>query len=327
MKKLLRLGIIGMGYAGKQHYRSASEVEGLKVVAVAEPSSHFYESEIKSYKDWKEMLILENLDAISICTPHYIHSQILTACLQAKKHVIIEKPLAVNADQHEALSNYAEQSGKVVMIEMTHRFYPPVLEAKSLLESGRIGEIFSVRENIIESLDGAMLPEWMFDKAKSGGGVALTSGIHMLDRISWVCGQPLNLKYAHAGYNFGLGNIEDTAVMQLELKNGAQVLLNAIWARRTASIDEEMTIYATNATLRVKAWNNLQVEWSTGEVKQSANYSENLDHLAKVRVGIVSALREFVAAIKENRPAKPGPRDLLPTQVLIDQFYIKTKLK
>lgn len=321
MNKPLPMGIIGMGYAGMQHYKSAREVAGLTIVAAAEPSNRVLPKEIKHYTDWREMIARENLDAISICAPHYLHAEILTGCLDAGKHVIIEKPMAVNAGQHERLANYAEQSGKVVMIEMTHRFYPPVQEAKALVASGEIGQVFAVRENIIESLEGAMLPAWMLDRSKAGGGVALTSGTHMLDRISWVCGQPLTLKYVRTGYEFGFGDIEDTAIMQLELHTGAPVVLNAIWARRFGDTDEELTIYATKATLRVQAWKKLKVEWCTGEVQQSACYEAGIDHLAKVRVGITSALREFVAAIDEGRAAVPGPYDLLPTQRLVDQFY------
>jgi predicted dehydrogenase len=104
-----------------------------------------------------------------------------------------------------------------MMVEMTHRFLPPLQEARSLVAAGEIGEIMAINEVLVEDvrLFGS-LPGWMLARDTAGGGVGLTSGIHLLDHISWISKQELVLKSAGLGKTQTLGNVEDTAAFALE---------------------------------------------------------------------------------------------------------------
>ena len=92
------------------------------------------------------------------------------------------------------------------MVEMTHRFMPPVVEARELIADGLIGNVLAVDDLLLENVGlFGSLPSWMFQQAQAGGGVGLTSGVHLLDHVSWLTGQRLSLESACFGYSQGMG--------------------------------------------------------------------------------------------------------------------------
>src|SRR5579862_665459 len=194
----IRLGIIGMGYCGRQQLRAASAVRELEVVALAD-ATPIRDVEVpasaKVYDDWRKLLSDPRVDAVSLCLPHHLHSDAALESLRAGKHLLLEKPLAATLDEAEKIAEAARVSARTTMVEMTHRFFPPLIEGRALIQSGRLGEIFAVREHVIERVVPERCPAWMFDQKRAGGGVALTDGIHSLDRIAWVSGQALRFHH------------------------------------------------------------------------------------------------------------------------------------
>ena len=190
-KGMVTLGIIGMGYTGQQHLQASAAVPQLQVSAVAETRVEQTTSlggELRIYTDWRGLLADREIQAVSLCLPHVLHAEVALAALAAGKHLLIEKPLALDLQEAEDIVAAAEKTDCVVMVEMTHRFYPPVQAGRALMQAGRLGPVFAVEERIVQPLQEGDLPDWMFARDRAGGGVALTNGIHMLDRIAWVCG-------------------------------------------------------------------------------------------------------------------------------------------
>jgi predicted dehydrogenase len=215
----------------------------------------------------------------------------------------------------------AEASAAVTMVEMTHRFYPPVVQARALARSGRLGQIVAVSERIVQPVREGELPPWMYDLAQAGGGVATTNGVHMLDRIAWVSGQPLRLHHGLLGHTQRLGDVEDTAALLLSLADGTPVSLLASWPRGDGKTDDELTLYGTEGILRIWAWRGWAFEPASGPAEVHTCYPAEADHAARARVGMTGALTEFVAAIAEERPANPAFREILEVQRLLDRLY------
>jgi predicted dehydrogenase len=325
-KTPLRLGIIGLGIIGQQHWLAARHSENIEIVTIAEPQLPNLNGDLKNIavtKNWRELLEYSELDAVSVCVPHHLHAEIVRAALEAGKHVLVEKPLAFSCVQGTALAELASTLQRVLMVEMTHRFYPPVCAARAMVRSGVLGELYAVQDRIIEPV-GAQIPHWMKNRKLAGGGVALTNGIHMLDRVAFVTGEELVFETGRAGYGAHLGDIENAAMMQLHLKqSGVPAQLLMAWPRGDATSDNELTLYGSAATLRVWAWRGWRLEPINGKTpaREELCYAPHDDLSARVRLGVCGALEEFATAIREQRAPRPNAAQSLAAQRLVEEFY------
>jgi len=320
----LNLGLIGLGQAGRAQLQATSCIASINVVALSEvvaPPALKNHAGVPLYKDWRELLNDPAVEAVSICLPHHLHEQAAIAALEADKHVLLEKPLASTLEAARRIVAAAHAARRVLMVEMTHRFYPPVRAGRDLIAAGRLGQIYAVEDRIIQGVPPGSLAPWLFQRQFAGGGVALTNGIHMLDRIAWVCDQPLRFHSGVAGWTQQLGDIEDTATMQLALQDGTPVSLLAAWPCVAAPLDDELTIYGTRGTLRIWAWRGWRFEPHDGAAEEHSGYEPEDSSLARAYIGMGGALREFAAAIEEKRVPNPAPEQILAAQELVEQFY------
>jgi predicted dehydrogenase len=321
----VRLGIIGIGTIGRQQFTCAMASPALDVIAIADPKlvnqQRAFEP-VSVYENWRELIALSEVDAVSICVPHTQHLEMTMAALEAGKHVLVEKPLVLSTDECRILIAAAKKYDRTLMVEMTHRFYPAFKGARAQVLAGRLGEIYAVEDRIVEPA-AQQIHQWLRTKETAGGGVAFTNGIHMLDRIAAITGQALQFTSGLAGYSAKLGDVEDTASMMLSLENGAPVQLLAAWPRGSGNCDDELTIYGTKGTLRLWAWRGWQLEpLNSNEAPQEKMYYLPYDDAAAhVRAGLTGALEEFAAAITESREPVPPASAALVAQELIEQFY------
>jgi predicted dehydrogenase len=328
----INLGIIGLGHAGRQQLRATSSIASINVVALAEVSPHpdlVERRDIPLYQDWHELLTDPAIGAVSICLPHYLHAEVAIAALRAGKHVLLEKPLASSLEEAQRIVEAARVAGRVLMVEMTHHFYPPLRAGRDLIQSGRLGHIYAVEDRIIEAIPPGRLPPWMLQRQFAGGGVALTNGIHMLDRITWMCGQPLRFHSGVAGWTYQLGDIEDTAAMQLSLADGTPVAFLAAWPHGSG-LDDELTIYGSEGTLRIWAWRGWRfepIQPNAGEAEEHTGYRPDDDRAARARIGMSGALAEFAGAIAEGRTPDPAPEQVLAAQAIVEEFYRHVSVK
>jgi predicted dehydrogenase len=129
--KPFRLGLIGAGGISHMHAKHIKKNPGVEIVAAADPSeaalTKFKEAfpEVKTFADYKQMLKEQkDLDAISVCTPNGLHSENTIAALEAGKHVIVEKPMAMNAKEAQKMIDAARKSGKHLVVGFQFRFVP-----------------------------------------------------------------------------------------------------------------------------------------------------------------------------------------------------------
>jgi phthalate 4,5-cis-dihydrodiol dehydrogenase len=318
----MNLGIIGYGYAGQQHARAVSGVRGISVGAIAEPDEKKRRQiSVRAFADYRSLLEDPQIDAVSICLPHHLHEEVAAAALQAGKHVLVEKPLAVDAAGGRRLCKLSKRLKKILMVEMTHRFLPPLQEAKRLIARGVIGRIVAVDEYLIEGIGlFGTLPRWMLFRKSAGGGVALTSGIHLLDHIAWICGKPLILDAACFSSGQKLGDIEDTAAFFLRLSNGAPVHIVLCWRKADGELDSQLTVVGSEGTLKVSPWGNLSMLTKGSSINRKFFHKDSSTS-QRALVGMTGAIREFAKAIQNARAPNPPPEDSLASQSLIEQAY------
>jgi len=323
MSKPIPWGIIGLGGAGEVHYQTALASKAFEVVAVCDPAAIDrmpLADGVTKYDDWRAMLDHKGLEAVSICTPHHLHGPMTTAALACGLHVLLEKPPAAELAEAERIADAARDAQRVVMMEMTHRFYPAMRAAKRVLDEGRLGRLYTVEDRIIEPVaDG--FPGWFVDRSKSGGGAAMTNGIHMLDRIAFTTGQALTFISGVIGDNVGRGDVEDTAAMLLKLDDGTPVQFLAAWPAGPRLIDDELTFYGEGGTLRVWSWRGWQLDPIGAKGEFQPMFSPDNKHARHVESAFTAVFAEFADAIRTGRRASPDADDVLAAQRLVDTFY------
>lgn len=195
MKKI-RVGVIGTGFIGPVHTEAIARTGIAEVVAVAENGQALAEAKAaalgieKAYGDWKDLLKDPDIDSVHICVPNNMHYEIAKAALAAGKHVICEKPLAMNTEQGAELVKLADESGLVCAMNLNIRSYPLIQQVKEMIARGDLGEIFAV--------NGSYQQDWLFKETDyswrlepeySGESRAIADiGSHWFDTIENITG-------------------------------------------------------------------------------------------------------------------------------------------
>ncbi len=178
---------------------------------------------IHAYDNIGEMIEKENIDAVTICTPHPAHRQAVEACLHAGAHVIVEKPLAVSLEDCDVMINTAEKLQLKLAMISQRRLYQPVLRVKEAIEKKRLGmpvlgtvTMYGWRGKEYYESD-----PWRGTWEQEGGGVLVNQAPHQLDLLQWFMGDIDELYGCWANFNHPYIEVEDTAAAIIKFKNGA----------------------------------------------------------------------------------------------------------
>ena len=196
------------------------------------------------YTDYRELLALPELDAVSVCTPPFMHRDATVAALDAGLHVLCEKPMAMNVSEAQDMVAAAERAGKVLTIGHQQRFSPAAQAVKRAVDAGELGDIYYAKTAALRNR-GA--PTWgvFHIKQLNGGGPLIDIGVHALDVTMWLMGSPrpvavFGATYMALAHRPGLKNrmgtinveeydVEDLAAALVRFDNGATLMLETSW--------------------------------------------------------------------------------------------------
>jgi predicted dehydrogenase len=216
-------------------------------------------------KDWEALVSRKDIDCVFVNTPNYLHEAMACGAAQNKKHILIEKPIAINAKAAEGIVRAVKKSGVLAMVEQTQRFDPVHQAAKKVIDSGVLGKIHNIRGRI-----GHAGPEywsegkghWFYDKKKSGGGCMIDIGVHIADLVRWLKGVPVTEVFARIQTLEKKVPVDDNATVFLNFADGTKGEFECSWTTRpyevltqayakegklTTSIDSEHPVVLTLA--------------------------------------------------------------------------------
>jgi predicted dehydrogenase len=248
----IRVGVIGCGgIARNRHLPALAAQPDVELVAVCDVQSGCAEAMAEQYgirsafSDYRQLVAMDELDAVDICTPNDAHAAPAVAALEAGKHVLVEKPIARNAKEAQGMVDAARKSGKKLMVAQCWRFRSDCQALKRFAQAGEMGEMYYARA---QALRRRGIPGWgvFTDKEKQGGGPLIDIGVHVLDCAMWLLGHPKPIAASGATYTtfgnrpgiFGaLGpwdpaafTVEDFAVGFVRFANGATLTLESSFA-------------------------------------------------------------------------------------------------
>jgi len=194
MSKILRAGIIGVGFIGAVHAEQLRRLGNVEVVALADE----VDAEIKAgalfvpgaYSSYKEMIDKENLDCIHICTPNNTHFEIAMYALEHGVNVVCEKPMTTTAEEADKLLAFAKEKGLIHAMNFNCRFYPMVYQMREMAKSGQIGDVYTIHGGYLQDwlyLDTDY--SWRLEPELSGESRAFADiGSHWVDLVEFVTG-------------------------------------------------------------------------------------------------------------------------------------------
>ena len=261
----VKLGIIGCGgIANGKHMPAMKKIKEVEMTAFcdiiperAEKACKDFGAEgAKVYEKYADLLKDESLDAVCVCTPNLSHSEITVAALKAGKHVMCEKPMAINYEEALKMIAAEKESGKLLTIGYQNRYRPDSIYMKQECEKGTFGEIYFAKAKAIRR---RAVPTWgvFLDEEKQGGGPLIDIGTHSLDLTLYMMDN-YKPKYAVGSIYHKLngdtqtGNawgdwdpakvtVEDSAFGFVVMENGATIILESSWALNTLDEGEAQT--------------------------------------------------------------------------------------
>jgi predicted dehydrogenase len=271
MSSKLRYGIIGCGgIAEGKHLPAISKLKDTEIIAFcdilpakAEAANRNYAGgKGKVFADYRELL-KEDLDAVCVLTPNSTHCEITVAALGAGKHVLCEKPMAMNYRETQAMLAARDKSGKLLTIGYQGRFRQNSLYLKAECEKGVLGDIYFARAT---ALRRRAVPTWgvFLDEEKQGGGPLIDIGTHALDLTLFMMNnyepayavgttyhklnKDKNTANAWGDWDPKKFTVEDSAFGFIVMKNGASIVLQSSWALNVTDVREaDTTLCGTKA--------------------------------------------------------------------------------
>ncbi|RME00189.1 MAG: gfo/Idh/MocA family oxidoreductase [Calditrichaeota bacterium] len=223
----VQIGIVGSGFMGKTHAEAFKNYTiGARVVAITggQRAPELAKEYGVDYEPTLESLLKrENVDAVVIATPQNVHAQQAIAAAKAGKHILLEKPMAVTIQECKAIRTACEQAGVKLMLAFTQRYRRANIEAKKVIDAGKIGKIKMIRETMIGVNGLSIFPKWQ--RNSENLGTLLGYGVHSIDRIRWLSGSEVSWVAGHSIYPAGIeAEYSSMAVMGLENNISASLL-------------------------------------------------------------------------------------------------------
>jgi len=317
---IIRWGVIGAGDIVVRRVAPAIvELENCELTAVARNRADLAAASARelgakrAYSDWRELVTDAEIDAVYIATPVHLHAEQTIAAAKAGKHVLCEKPMALNADECGRMIEVCEDKGVRLGVAYYRRFYPVLERVRELLAGEEIGQPSVVQMNAFEYVD--MKPDdprgWFLLKEKSGGGPMMDFGCHRLEVLT-----DLFSKGEVAGRlvsnTFFEREVEDTAVALLRFDSGPTAIVTVTHAAREPR--DTLEIYGTKGSIHIPVLN-------TGTMTVTTPSGEREEHHPSHPNVHLPLISDFSDAVRDGREPRVGGEVGRAVAELIDAIY------
>ncbi|HTL52436.1 MAG TPA: Gfo/Idh/MocA family oxidoreductase, partial [Planctomycetota bacterium] len=332
--KRIGIGVVGAGGIAGTHITGYKAVPGAELVAICDVVPGKAEAVAKehgfkhAFTDYNEMMKLKEIDAVSVCTPNAFHKGPTLAALKAGKHVLCEKPIALNAVEGAEMVAAAKKAKKKLQIGLHFHFDPRVQALKRFINEGAVGRAYYTR---VQALRVRGIPTWgvFTNKKLQGGGPVVDIGVHMLYAAMYLLGFPKPVSVSGQTFNFigtakpsygawGLWDhtkfeIEDSAMAFVRFENGHVLVLETSF---TANIEKDV-------------W-NVQIFGDKGGVnydpcqiirEENGSMTTALVTYPKAPKEHTAEVAAFIESIRENKPVRVPGEDALCVQRILDGIY------
>ena len=323
-RKTLRMGLVGVGAAAQvSHIPVLKRMEDVELVALcdrdgekaARVAAKFQVARSTNRLD--DLLADDEIDAIDICTPNFLHAPMATAALEAGKHVLCERPLARSAEEARAMVKAARKADRILMCSVAHRFRPDAQLLRRFVDKGDLGQIFLAKAGWLRLRTQWDSDEWRAQKRESGGGVVLDLGFHMLDLALWVLGSPAVESVTASVHRLKKGEVEDSATAFFRLEGGATLSLELTWGLLMEKDFNYLNLFGSGGAALL---NPFRVH--KGMHGTLVNVTPALDTARnQYKQSIEAQIDHFADALRKGNKPMGEAEEILPVMELMDAIY------
>jgi UDP-N-acetylglucosamine 3-dehydrogenase len=332
----LKIGIAGAGGQGRKHLLNCLRMKNTKVVAVADTSksilSKISKLGIQTYVDYRKMIEKNELDAVIISLPNYLHKDCCFLSSERGCDILVEKPMGRNHEEGRQIADHVKRSGVKLMVGMCHRFIRGCQELKETVEKETLGQIEFASALFFTGpfISGSRrVSEWIFDRDRIGGGALLDAGCHLIDLFIWFFGEVRSVTgYVESSFNLGY---DDYSEVSMRFKNGVNALAVASWRARVPCYRVEIVGEAGRKVAFSKKFGIFELGLRKG---LSSFVKERLLQRMRGRPFLplgddiyYEELDYFVKCILNDEEPKPDADDWLRVSRVINLIYQNDKMR
>ena len=255
---MIKFAIIGCGRIAKRHAEllSSGQIRGACLAAVCDIRRERADTfgskyEVSAYGSIQEMLAQPGIDAVAVLTPSGMHAEHAILVARSKRHVLVEKPMALTLDDADAMIRECDAAGVGLYVVKQNRFNVPVVKAREALDAGRFGQLVlgTVRVRWCRDQSYYSQDDWRGTWAQDGGVLA-NQASHHIDMLGWFMGE---VESVHARGITALAQIEaeDTAVATVKFRNGALGIIEATSAARPHDMEGSLSILGSAGAIEI----------------------------------------------------------------------------
>ncbi len=340
MAKTLRVGVVGAGKIWQSHWPGWAHSPHAEVAAFADMNAEALnrvcdEKGIqKRYASSEELFADPDIDIVDICTHSASHAPLALAALKAGKHVICEKPLAIQADDIEAMIEERDRQGVQLMAAQHYRFMNSTRVLKKEVEAGGLGDVYHARAWMLRRAGGSVRPTFV-SRALSGGGACMDIGVHALDLTLWLMGNPKpltvsaitqdrirNLPGAFVGNGTAIPenwDVDEFGCAFVRLEGGKALVLEVSWLlNHVGGSDLELWLYGDKAGAK----------WPQNEIAEiDISNKKRSDRHLEWEEGMEAHAREcveFAESIVTGAPSPVPAEESLQVARILEGMYRST---
>src|SRR5438105_1704162 len=326
--RTLRVGLIGLGSINRAHVAGYLSVpDEAEVVAVCDTveatvDERSAELDATPYLDHRALLEDDSVDSVDVTLPHRLHYPVIRDALEAGKHVLAEKPLALESTQCRELIDLARRRGLTLTVAENTRFVAAYLATKRLLDAGTLGRIRTVRTLIYGSeVERLRSHTWIGRRADAGGGVVIDAGVHSFYLLEWLFGRVRRVQARMATW-MPESEVEDNAVVTGELEGGT---LFTCELTCTAELPwgERLEVYGEHGAVVVDQLTNpVAVHYRNKDdfdpvALPDVPYDPRGWKMSSISAGVV----DYVQAVRAGRPTGVDPEDGYRAVLVAEKAY------
>ena len=327
----LRIGIVGAGAIAQRNAFEAAHSGASRVVGVFDVNAKVARDMAKGlsvpfFQSYEELLNSGEVEAVLISVPHHLHRTLSIQAAEAGKHVMVEKPIANNLEEADAMLSACRRHGVKVTVNYSFRYLPKVRKARALVEAGALGNITGVQILLHQYKDpgywtGARSnspDDWRASKVKCGGGFLIMNACHVTDYLAYITGLKVKRVYGEYATLGSPVEVEDIVSLSYRLDNGAIGSLSASSIMRGVEQAEER-IWGTQGTIVLdSAGLHLYSTRPVDGVRPG-----KVHHLKKFPETSWTAdwVRDFARAVRENTTPEISGRDAWENLAFISTAY------
>jgi predicted dehydrogenase len=305
----MRVALFGCGWIQDFHARAVQE-NGHEVIAVAnhrEETARVFAGRhgiARVTTDWEALAADPEVDAAVVSTPNFLHAPQSVALLGAGVHVLVEKPMATDLAGCDAMIRASAASGAFLMVAHCWRFREEVIALRDRIAAGELGEVVKTRGYGIHANWGPA--GWFVQRQLAGGGALADMGVHAIDTVRFLLGDPLPTRVCAAvGTRYGSYDVDDDAILLIGWSQGTHSIVESGWWQpHKEGLEADTEVYGTGGYARVFP---------------REEPSEDYEHCTQPMY--TAQMREFLTAIEQERQPRPSGADGRVVMEVVERAY------